>query len=86
MAALPAEYLHEPNVALAGGEDGLDAVRSILDEAPRYLNPRGTLVVEVGSGREAVEATFPRLPFVWLATPSSADAVFLLKREDLATE
>jgi ribosomal protein L3 glutamine methyltransferase len=84
MAALPAEYLHEPALALAGGADGLDAVRSILDDAPRYLNARGTLVVEVGSGREAVEATFPRLPFVWLATASSADAVFLLKREDLA--
>jgi ribosomal protein L3 glutamine methyltransferase len=84
MAALPAEYLHEPAQALAGGDDGLDAVRNILDEAPRYLNPRGTLVVEVGNAREPVEATFPRLPFVWLSTPSSSDAVFLLKREDLA--
>jgi ribosomal protein L3 glutamine methyltransferase len=84
MAALPAEYRHEPSVALAGGVDGLDALRNILDDAPRYLNPRGTLIVEVGSGREAVEATFPRLPFVWLATPSADDAVFLLKREDLA--
>jgi ribosomal protein L3 glutamine methyltransferase len=84
MAALPAEYRHEPSVALAGGVDGLDAVRNILDDAPRYLNPDGTLVVEVGSGREAVEATFPGLPFVWLATPSADDAVFLLKREDLA--
>jgi ribosomal protein L3 glutamine methyltransferase len=71
-------------VALAGGDDGLDAVRSILDAAPRHLNPRGTLVVEVGSGREAIEATFPRLPFVWLVTPSADDAVFLLKREELA--
>ena len=84
MAALPGEYRHEPSVALAGGVDGLDAVRNILDDAPRYLNPDGTLVVEVGSGREAVEATFPGLPFVWLATPSADDAVFLLKREDLA--
>lgn len=84
MTTLPAEYRHEPAVALAGGDDGLDAVRSILDAAPRHLNPHGTLAVEVGSGREAVEATFPRLPFVWLATPSADDAVFLLKREELA--
>jgi len=84
MAALPPEYLHEPSMALAGGADGLDAVRGILEQAPRYLNPQGTLVVEVGAGRDAVEATFPKLPFVWLATPSAEDSVFLLKREDLA--
>ena len=84
MAELPAEYRHEPALALAGGEDGLDAVRAILDAAPRHLDAGGTLVVEVGSGREAVEATFPRLPFVWIETPSSPDGVFVLKREDLA--
>jgi ribosomal protein L3 glutamine methyltransferase len=83
MEELPPEYRHEPALALAGGADGLDAVRVIIDAAARHLNPRGTLVVEVGNGKDAVEATFPRLPFVWLATASSADAVFLLKREDL---
>lgn len=84
MEALPPEYLYEPTLALAGGADGLDAVRTIVEQAAGYLNPRGTLVVEVGSGRDAVETAFPRLPFVWLAAPSAADAVFLLKREDLA--
>ena len=83
MEELPPEYRHEPALALAGGADGLDAVRVIIDAAARHLSPRGTLVVEVGDGKDAVEATFPRLPFVWLATASSADAVFLLKREDL---
>jgi ribosomal protein L3 glutamine methyltransferase len=83
MEALPPEYLHEPTMALAGGADGLDAVRTIVEQGARYLNPLGTLVVEVGSGRDAVETAFPRLPFVWLAAPSATDAVFLLKREDL---
>jgi len=83
MDALPPEYLHEPRMALAGGDDGLDAVRAIVDAAPRYLRPGGTLVVEVGNARDAVEATFPRLPLVWLATPSADDSVFLAKREDL---
>jgi len=83
MDALPPEYLHEPRMALAGGDDGLDAVRAIVDAAPRYLNRGGTLVVEVGNARDAVEATFPRLPLVWLATPSADDSVFLVKREDL---
>jgi len=58
-------------------------VRAIVDAAPRYLSRGGTLVVEVGNARDAVEATFPRLPLVWLATPSADDSVFLAKREDL---
>jgi ribosomal protein L3 glutamine methyltransferase len=83
MADLPPEYRHEPALALAGGEDGLDAVRTILAEAPRFLNPAGTLVVEVGGNRTAAELAFPKLPFVWLETQTSSDSVFLLKREDL---
>jgi ribosomal protein L3 glutamine methyltransferase len=81
MDALPAEYRHEPRLALAGGDDGLDAVRTLLKDAPRFLDHEGTLVVEVGHGRAATEAAFP--PFVWLQTASSEDSVFLLKREDL---
>src|SRR5262249_38522179 len=53
MDELPPEYRHEPELALAGGEDGLDAVRTILQNAPRFLNPCGTLVVEVGHNRAA---------------------------------
>jgi len=83
MGALPPEYRHEPRLALAGGEDGLDAVRTIIEQAPRFLNPAGTLVVEVGHNRGAVELAFPKLPFVWLETAMSSDGVFLIKREAL---
>jgi ribosomal protein L3 glutamine methyltransferase len=83
MEELPAEFRHEPEIALAGGEDGLDAVRTILKEAPRFLSPGGALVVEIGHNRAAAELAFPRLPFVWLDTPSSTDCVFLLKREEI---
>ena len=83
MDALPTEYRHEPRLALAGGEDGLDAVRVLVREAPRFLNHGGTLAVEVGHNRAAVEAAFPRLPLVWLATAGLADGVFVVKREDL---
>jgi ribosomal protein L3 glutamine methyltransferase len=83
MADLPPEYRHEPRIALAGGEDGLDAVRVILRDAPRYLNPGGTLVMEIGHNRAAVEAAWPRLPFLWLATASSEDSVLALKREEI---
>jgi ribosomal protein L3 glutamine methyltransferase len=83
MEELPPEYRHEPELALAGGDDGMDAVRTILKEAPRFLNPQGTLVVEVGHNRAAAELAFPRLPFVWLETATSSDSVFLLKRDAL---
>jgi len=83
MEELPAEYRHEPALALAGGDDGLDAVRTIMREAPRFLAPRGLLVVEIGHHRDAVEFAWPRAPFVWLDTGSSTDSVFLLPREDV---
>jgi ribosomal protein L3 glutamine methyltransferase len=83
MEELPPEYRHEPRLALAGGDDGLDAVRTILARAAEFLTPDGVLVVEVGQNRAAAEAAFPRLPFTWLATESSEESVFLLKREDL---
>jgi ribosomal protein L3 glutamine methyltransferase len=82
MDALPQEYRHEPALALAGGDDGLDLVRRILRDAPAHLQAEGTLVVEVGHGRAAVEAAFPRLPFVWLETNGAPDSVFLLKRDE----
>jgi len=83
MNRLPREYRHEPRLALAGGEDGLDAVRVILREARRHLNKNGLLVVEVGRGRRAVETAFPRLPFNWVETASGEECVFLLQRGDL---
>jgi ribosomal protein L3 glutamine methyltransferase len=83
MEELPREYRHEPELALAGGDDGMDSVRTILREAPRFLETEGLLVVEVGHNRIGAEAAFPRMPFLWLSTPSSADSVFLLKREEI---
>jgi ribosomal protein L3 glutamine methyltransferase len=83
MAALPTEYRHEPEIALAAGEDGLEAIRQIISSSRAYLNVGGMLIVEAGHNRELVEAAFPDLPFTWLVTPSSEDKVFLLRREDL---
>jgi ribosomal protein L3 glutamine methyltransferase len=82
MAALPPEYRHEPALALAGGDDGLDIVRRILAEAPAHLAPGGGLLCEIGTGRARLEAEF-RLPFLWLDTEASSGEVFWLRAEDL---
>ncbi|MFN3750815.1 MAG: 50S ribosomal protein L3 N(5)-glutamine methyltransferase [Thiobacillus sp.] len=84
VAALPPEYRAEPALALGSGEDGLDATRRILAQAKAHLNPGGVLVVEIGHNRDALEAAYPRLPFVWLDTSGGDQFVFLLRREDLA--
>ena len=86
VADLPEEYLCEPEIALGSGEDGLDAVRRILDQAAALLNPRGVLLVEIGHNRDVLEAAFPELPFVWLETSGGDGFVFLLTREQLLGE
>ncbi|MCL2875298.1 MAG: 50S ribosomal protein L3 N(5)-glutamine methyltransferase [Betaproteobacteria bacterium] len=83
MERLPPEYLHEPALAMAAGEDGLNVVRCLISEAARHLQPEGILAVEVGHNRELVENAFPELPFTWLMTRGGVDGVFVLKREDL---
>ena len=83
MANLPAEYRTEPLLALAAGEDGLDVIRSIIDQAGNYLAPDGVLLVEVGHDRPVLEEAYPDLPFVWLETRAGDDFVFLLTADDL---
>jgi ribosomal protein L3 glutamine methyltransferase len=65
MRRLPREYRYEPGIALAGGRQGLDYVARILDESPRFLNPGGLLVCEVGDNKAALERTYPRTAFIW---------------------
>ena len=82
VAALPAEYQHEPKLALGSGTDGLDATRIILEQAAEHLNPGGLLLVEIGHNRDALEAAYPELPFTWLEVSAGSEFVFMLRREE----
>lgn len=84
MRDLPPEYRHEPEGALAAGEDGLDIVRRILADAKQHLAPHGLLAVEVGHNREIVDAAFPELPLTWLDTDSGEGKIFMLRQADLS--
>jgi ribosomal protein L3 glutamine methyltransferase len=83
MAALPAEYRHEPALALAAGPDGLDIVRRLLATAPDHLTENGVLLVEVGHNADLVETAFPALPLTWIDAPSGEGKIFLISRADL---
>jgi ribosomal protein L3 glutamine methyltransferase len=86
MGALPAEYLAEPEMALAGGTDGMDFIRNLLRDAPSRLSPDGVLVLEIGNERPFFEAAFPRLEAVWLSTSAGDDQVLLLTAESLLVQ
>lgn len=83
MAKLPQEYLHEPQLALAGGDDGMDLVRTIVSGAAQRLTPQGILIVEIGNEREHAEAAFPGLELTWLSTSAGDDMVFMVSAEQL---
>lgn len=83
MSKLPKEYLHEPQIALAGGDDGMDLVRKIVAGAASRLKPNGILMVEIGNERVFAEEAFAEYGLTWLSTSAGDDMVFLLTAEQL---
>ena len=84
MRRLPAEYRHEPGLALAGGEDGLDLVRGLLTDAARILRPWGLLVLEVGNSFEALDDLSEQLQPIWVELEQGGHGVAVFMAQDLA--
>jgi len=84
MDALPPEFRHEPRIALAGGDDGMDLIRTILRDAPRQMSNDAVLVLEIGHERAHFEHAFRRLEVAWLETSAGEDEVLLVTRDALA--
>ena len=78
MASLPPEYRAEPELALAGGTDGMDFIRQLLHDAPSRMTEHAVLVLEIGNERPYFEAAFPHLPVFWLETSAGEDQVLLV--------
>jgi ribosomal protein L3 glutamine methyltransferase len=84
MAALPAEYRAEPELALAGGADGMDFIRTLLADAAQYMTEQAVLVLEIGHEAAHFEAAFPQLEFAYLPTHETENHVVLVTREQLS--
>ena len=84
LEALPPEYAHEPELALLGGETGLEPTERLLREAGPRLVPGGVLIVEVGAEADALAERHPRLPLTWLEFERGGEGVFVVTAEQLA--
>ena len=83
LASMPAEYHHEPALALGSGDDGLELTSRILAEAGDYLQDTGLLVVEVGNSWHALEKAYSQVPFTWLEFEQGGHGVLALTAGEL---
>jgi len=83
LAAMPAEFYHEPGQALGSGADGLDLTRRILSRADAFLRDDGLLIVEVGNSWPALEDAYPQVPFTWIEFEHGGEGVFTLTAREL---
>jgi ribosomal protein L3 glutamine methyltransferase len=83
MTHLPDEFRAEPTLALAGGSDGMDFIRTLLAQVAQHLTEHAVLVLEIGHERAHFERAFPSLDVVWLPTSAGDDQVLLITRAAL---
>jgi len=83
MSALPAEYHAEPELALAGGDDGMDLIRRIIAHAPDYLSKRGAILIEIGNEYENFKKAFPQISAICMEVSAGEEQVLLIQAEDL---
>ena len=80
---LPAEYRHEPAMALLSEDEGLAIPLQILRESREHLKTGGVLVLELGYSAEALAGRLPEIPFLWLEFSEGGDGVLAITAEQL---
>jgi ribosomal protein L3 glutamine methyltransferase len=85
MMGLPAEFLHEPSMALAGGEDGMSLIKPLLADAAKKLNPEGHLLLEIGHERPHFDHAFPHLSPLWIDTLGTEQNLLLIRADQLSS-
>jgi ribosomal protein L3 glutamine methyltransferase len=83
MRSLPQEFLHEPSIALAGGEDGMSIIEQLIFSAKKYLQNQGVFILEIGNERTNFLQRFPNIAVQWLQVFSGKEQVLLIKAQDL---
>ncbi len=81
--AMPNEFVHEPEMALISGFDGMEVPAQILLNASKYLSENGLFVMEVGYSMHNIEAAFPGVVFEWLEFENGGDGVFAMTYKEL---
>lgn len=76
MLDLPDEFEHEPKLALAAGDDGLDLVELILKQAVNHMTEDAWLFVEVGNSEVHFESRFPGLEVQWCEFKHGGSGLF----------
>ncbi len=78
------EFAAEPRLAHDGGRDGLTIVRRLLAQAADRLQPHGSVVIEVGGLRRAIDREFAALQPEWLETDDGSNCVVLFRAAALS--
>lgn len=81
---MPAEFCHEPMIALEAGDDGLILVKRMLAQAADYLTDDGVLICEVGNSMVHLIEQYPTVPFKWMEFKQGGNGVFALTKSQLA--
>ncbi|TDR22499.1 [LSU ribosomal protein L3P]-glutamine N5-methyltransferase [Marinicella litoralis] len=80
---LPAEFSHEPKMALVSQHQGMEIPIKILYQAADYLTEDGHLFLEVGYNDAVLSRVLPLVEFEWIEFSVGGQGICVFNRADL---